>query len=174
MVGKQSQDMPVPPVSNADHYKILKSAEERVKEQLTDIGREWLLLGFRVDYFEQPPEDGQEPGNEYKVDCGFLEAIDNAKRSNAENDEDWRRELEEHLDENLLPIEFVDELYEEVKGKLEESAGGQKLWVGVFGVLSASPDSGFGTACYCANGTRKRYYYTVDGETRSYCSSSPC
>jgi hypothetical protein len=174
MEGKQSQVKPVPPVPQADHYTILKSAEERIKEQLKDIEREWLLLGLRVGYSEQPPEDDQEPGNEHEVDCGFLEAIDNATKSPADNDEDFRREVEEHLHENPLSLEFLDQLYEEVAGQLEESAGGQRLWAGVFGVVSASPESGFGVACYCSNGTRRLYSYTVDGQTRWYCSSSPC
>ena len=175
MKSEQSQSFPEPPVSTRDHYEIMKFAEQKVKEELSGIEHDWLLVGLRVGYYELPPEDSGDLGKEYKLECGYLEALDCAEEIEVKTKEEWQRIVEEGRYENPLPIEFVDELYEKVKVKLEESARGQELLVGVFGVLIGSASRCWGTGCYCPNRTKRYSYYDPNkGRCVCYCTASPC
>ena len=178
MKDEQSKILSEPLVSARDHYEILKFAEEAVKEKLGSIEHDWMLVGVRVSYYELPPEDSEELGEEHKMECGYLEPIDYVEEIEVETAEEWERIVEEGRHKNPLPIEFVDKLYEEVKRELEKRAGGQELLVGVCGVLMGSTFKCWGSSCTCWKYGKfyRRYYYYSYFKKRcvSYCTSIKC
>lgn len=152
------------PVPIQVHHEVVRWVEQAVMTELSKFEHAWMPVGTRVTY-SLADEDGQPVGGEYKLECGYLDPLDQAPTVEVSEDE-WEAMLAEECDTDVLTIDFVDELHRTVQERLESSAN-RPLVVGVAGVLTGSI-SCWGAGCWCPG--RKGYYRRC----RLVCTTTSC
>jgi hypothetical protein len=159
------------PVSEQQHYEVLEYAANAIKEELSDA---WRLAGLRVGY-KLPVEGKEDSDEEYEIVYGNLKAVKDADAAEAievESDEEWQRMLDEWeyaYQQGKVPLQkdFVDFLYDQVKGQFVKITGVDDLVADVSAVIKENPYIAAGAGC-CYSPRKRRYYY----QGRRYCYGS--
>jgi hypothetical protein len=163
----------VGPVPIETHYAIFKGVEDGLKDHLGGLEHEYFLAGLRVAY--DLLDSGSEPDVEpYSIEFGYLGPLDSVMECN-EPEEIDEEKLQKVAQNAIIPLDLLDDLYENAKEALEEAAR-DKLRVGVYIVLNGSPTLGYSRNCPCANYTRRKYcYYDKRNNCiRCYCTTRGC
>jgi hypothetical protein len=147
------QQVVIGPVPLDVHYNIFKSVEDGVKARLGELEHEYYLTGLRVAYDEMdsPSEPGVFP---YSVEFGYLEWLDQTLQC-AERRDISEDELKRQTQLSPIPIDLLDQLFDDAEGALEEAVG-KDLRVGVFIALAGSGHRGAAATCNCANGANRQ------------------
>ncbi len=155
---KQGYDVSDAPVPVDEHFRILKEAERAIQEELNRLDQGWLLVGTRVAYYVSGPEDAP-LGDEYKLECGFLDPLDQVLNQDDATAEQWCRALDEDWTGQLLPITFMNRLYETTALQLQGIAESELLcFVGAV-YMGGGSTQAVASGCYCTNPRRRREAY---------------
>ena len=105
-------------------------------------------------------DSSNEPGVlPYSVEFGYLEPVDDALRCGKDVSEDEMKKIARH---SPIPLEKLDEMYDNAKEKLVVLAGGTPLSIGLFATIKTSlstMSTGVGCTCKGKKGDRARYCY---------------
>jgi hypothetical protein len=156
---KQGYDVSNALVPVKEHYLILKEAERAIQEELNHLDQGWLLVGTRVAYYVSGPDDAPE-GDEYKLDCGFLNPLDQilVQNDDATTDE-WCEAMEEDWTGSLLPVTFMNRLYQSIASELQRIADSALFcFVGAV-YMNAGSTQAVASGCYCWGPRRRREVY---------------
>ncbi len=174
MEKQEQRDQVRPPVPETTHAAVLLETTNRTKEiaEGLEVG---MLLGVRVGYDTSPSED--RPPMQYATDCGYLELLDEVDWSKAEklSPKEWNEKiLSRHKSLGSFYVEMSD-LYAEITKRMTEAAG-QKIYVGLGGVLEGFSYDGYYLYCGCSQATLLMQCW-IDYDTRAtycVCTLNPC